>query len=666
MQNRWNDAELDEPGALAECVYGSRLLGSEPTLVLHGGGNTSVKARARDVTGDEIDVLHVKGSGWDLATIEARGFAPLRLDRLRAVLQVPQLSDAAMMNEFRCALLDASAPDPSVEALLHAHLPFTAVQHSHADAIVTLTNVADGAASVRAVFGDDVLVVPYCMPGFDLARLVARTWDDQYRHGMVGMVLLNHGLFTFGDSTRQAYDRHIELITRAEESLAARVPSAPLGPPLPDVPALELATLRAKVSDLAGQPMIVTRHSDPRTAAFVARPDLVSLATRGPATPDHVIRTKRLPLVGTDLDAYASDYRAYFDANSPSGDDPTAGDTATGRRGAALTMLDPAPRVVLDPRLGMLTIGRRGKDSDIARDIYLHTMDVIEGAEALGGYQALPAEDLFDVEYWELEQAKLRLAGAAPAMAGKVAFVTGAASGIGRACAAALLAAGASVVGVDLNDAVAGTFTGPEWLGLQLDVTDADATAAAIRRGVERFGGLDVLVVAAGIFPASAPIASLDADAWRRAMAVNVDSVAWLFSAAHPLLALAPGGGRVVVIASKNVPAPGPGAAPYSASKAALTQLSRVAALEWAADGIRVNLVHPDAVFDTALWTPELIAERAARYGMTVEEYKRRNLLHTEITSADVGALTVALCGPAFVATTGAQIPIDGGSDRVI
>jgi rhamnose utilization protein RhaD (predicted bifunctional aldolase and dehydrogenase)/NAD(P)-dependent dehydrogenase (short-subunit alcohol dehydrogenase family) len=653
MQNRWDDAELVEPGALAECVYGSRLLGSEPTLVLHGGGNTSVKARVRDVTGDEVEVLHVKGSGWDLATIEARGFAPLRLDRLRAVLQVPELSDAAMMNEFRCALLDSSAPDPSVEALLHAHLPFTAVQHSHADVIVTLTNVADGAASVRAAFGDDVLAVPYCMPGFDLARLVARTWDEQYRPGMVGMVLLNHGLFTFGDSTRQAYERHIDLITRAEEFLSARVPAAPSGHPLPDVPALELATLRAKISELAGQPMIVTRRTDPRTAGFVARPDLGSLATRGPATPDHVIRTKRVPLVGTDVDAFATDYRAYFDANS-------------GRRGVPLTMLDPAPRVVLDPRLGMLTAGRRGKDADIARDIYLHTMDVIEGAEALGGYRALPPEDLFDVEYWELEQAKLRLAGAPPAMAGKVAFVTGAASGIGRACASALLAAGASVVGVDLSESVVGTFSGPEWLGLQLDVTDADATATAIRGGVERFGGLDVLVVAAGIFPASAPIAELDADAWRRTMAVNVDSVASLFSAAHPLLALAPGGGRVVVIASKNVPAPGPGAAAYSASKAALTQLSRVAALEWAGDGIRVNLVHPDAVFDTALWTPELIAERAARYGMSVDEYKRRNLLHTQVTSADVGALTVALCGPAFVATTGAQIPIDGGSDRVI
>lgn len=668
MRNRWKDSDLaSDASPLAECVYGSRLLGGEPSLVLHGGGNTSVKSVGVDVTGAAVDVIHVKGSGWDLATIQSAGFAPLRLSRLREVLAVPALSDAAMMNEFRCALTDSTAPDPSVEALLHAHLPFPAVLHSHADMIVTLTNVADGAATVHSVFGDEVLVVPYCMPGFDLARLVAQSWDEHYRPGMVGMVLLNHGLFTFGDTTRQAYDRHIELITRAENYLAAQAIPVPDAAALPEVPALELAQLRAGISELAGHPMIVSRHADPGTAAFVARTDLASLATRGPATPDHVIRTKRVPLIGTDLAAFAEKYRAYFAANEH-------------RRGVSLTMLDPAPRIVLDPRLGMLTVGRRAKDADIARDIYAHTMQIAATAEdALGGYRALPAPDLFDVEYWELEQAKLRLAGAAPPMAGRIAFVTGAASGIGRACASALLDAGASVVGVDQSESIISTFAGPEWLGIQLDVTDADATAEAISAGVERFGGLDILVVAAGIFPVSAPIAELDAAAWRRTIAVNVDSVASLFSAAHPLLALAPGnggppankgvaggGGSVVVIASKNVPAPGPGVAAYSASKAALTQLARVAALEWADNGIRVNLVHPDAVFDTGLWTPELIAERAARYGLSIEQYKRRNLLHTEITSADVGALVAQLAGPLFAATTGAQIPIDGGSDRVI
>ena len=247
-----------------------------------------------------------------------------------------------------------------------------------------------------------------------------------------------------------------------------------------------------------------------------------------------------------------------------------------------------------------------------------------------------------------------------------MALVTGAASGIGRACALALRARGAAVIGLDLNPAVAGVVESADFLGVAADVSDPDAVAAAVRAGVERFGGVDIVVAAAGMFGASRPIAELDRTAWRRTMAVNLDATADLFALAHPLLALAPRGGRVVVVASKNVPAPGPGAAAYSASKAALTQLARVAALEWAGDGIRVNTIHPDAVFDTGLWTPDLLAERAARYGLTVEEYKRRNLLRTEVTSARVGDLVATLCGDAFAATTGAQVPVDGGNERVI
>lgn len=658
MRNRWDDRPPEpDAGALAECVHGSRLLGAEPSLVLHGGGNTSVKTTRRDVTGTEVDVLHVKGSGWDLATIEPAGFAPLRLSRLRALLHVERLSDAAMMNELRCALLDARAPDPSVETLLHAFLPFAAVQHSHADVILTLTNSGDGAASARAALGEDVLVVDYCMPGFDLARLVATTWEQRYRPGMTGMVLLNHGLFTFGDTTQQAYDRHVDLISRAERYLAAApARTDPRPPPLPEVPPAELAQLRSRLSAVAGRALIVGRHTDERVAAFVARAELASLAGRGPATPDHVIRTKRVPLVGTDVDAYAAAYRDYFAANAA-------------RHATDLQMLDPAPRVVLDPALGMLSAGTSRAAVDVARDIYWHTIDIITAAERLhgpGGYAALPAEQIFDVEYWELEQAKLHRAGAPAPMSGRVALVTGAASGIGRGCAAALLAAGAGVIGVDVADGVTTAFEHPEWLGIRADVTDAAAMTAAVGAGVEHFGGVDVLVACAGVFGTDAPLADLDATAWRRAMAVNADSVAQLFALTHPLLALAPGGGRVVVVASRNVPAPGRGAGAYSASKAALTQLARVAALEWADDGIRVNVVHPDAVFDTGLWTPELLEARARRYGMSVEQYRRRNLLHTEITSADVGGLVAQLVGPAFAATTGAQIPIDGGNERVV
>jgi len=655
--------DLDAGDSVDQCVAGSRLLGADPSLVLHGGGNTSVKAPWRDITGETIDALYVKGSGWDLATIERAGFAPLPLARLHALLGLERLSDPDMMRELSAARLDPAAPQPSVEALLHAFLPFPAVLHSHADAICTLTNLADGAERIDEVFGDSVVVVPYVMPGFDLARAVAARWGAAAHDGTIGphtigVVLLNHGLFTFGATTREAYERHLELIGRATAYLdGIPEPERAAAAAAPHVCAVELARLRRQLSELAGRPMIVTRHTTPDVMGFVSRPDLADVATRGPITPDHVIRTKRTPLVGrdpADLDRFAADYAAYFAEQSPRSSEP-------------VTMLDPAPRVVLDPELGMLTAGLRPADADIAADIYRHTMSVIADCEdRLGGWVPLTPDHVFDLEYWDLEQAKLRLAGPPKELAGQVAFVTGAASGIGRACAATLLDRGAAVIGVDRSDSVAGAFTGAAWLGLTVDVTDADAQQAAIDAGVERFGGVDVAVLAAGIFGASATISALDPGNWRAVMGVNLDAAVTALHDLHPLLALSPAGGRVVLVGSKNVPAPGAGAAAYSASKAAITQVARIAAMEWAGDGIRVNTVHPDAVFDTGLWTPELLAERAAKYGLTVEQYKQRNLLKVEVTSALVGRLVADLCGPSFAATTGAQIAVDGGSDRTL
>jgi rhamnose utilization protein RhaD (predicted bifunctional aldolase and dehydrogenase)/NAD(P)-dependent dehydrogenase (short-subunit alcohol dehydrogenase family) len=636
-------------------VYCTRLIGSDPNLVLHGGGNSSVKASYPDVTGRDVDALYVKGSGWDMATIEAAGLTPLRLSRVRELVELDDLGDPDMMRELDAARLDPSAPSPSVESLLHAFLPHAAVQHSHADVIVTLTNLADGDEVVREVYGDDVVVVPYVMPGFDLAVRVRETWGEQATDRTVGMVLLNHGLFTFGDDSAEAYRRHVDLIDRAEQWLDGRAPvDLDDSPPLPSIAFEQLARLRRLMSDAAGAPMVVRRHTDAAVRRFVRRPDLASLATRGPLTPDHVIRTKRLPMIGRDVDAYAAAYHDYVDAHRH-------------RARTDLIELDPAPRIVLDAELGMLAAGRTAKDARVAADIYRHTIPVLERAEDhLGGYRALGADDLFDMEYWALEQAKLQRGGPPAELAGQVAIVTGAASGIGRACAAALLSRGACVSGFDRSGDVESTFEGDSWFGFVADVTDPRAQRDALGATVERFGGVDLAVIGAGIFPASTAIASLDLGEWRSVMAVNLDAAADLLAALHPLLVLSPVDASVVVIGSKNVAAPGRGAAAYSASKAALTQLSRIAALEWAPDGIRVNLVHPDAVFDTALWTDELVAERAARYGVTVDEYKRRNLLGAEIGSADVAAVVAALCGPAFRVTTGAQIPIDGGNERVI
>ncbi|WP_372593379.1 bifunctional aldolase/short-chain dehydrogenase [Actinotalea sp.] len=648
-----NDAQIPSP-LLDELVAATREIGADPRLVLHGGGNSSLKATVTDVTGREITVLFVKGSGHDMATIGADGFAPMRLDRLRELLPPVRMSDRRLRNELRCAVLDSDAPDPSVETLVHALLPQAAVLHSHADVVLALTNTPEGPRHVREAYGDRVVVVDYAMPGPDLAEACQRAWAEQSTPATEGLVVLHHGLFAVGDTPAQALERHRSLIDAAEAHLAAAparaLPQVPEAPPADPV---AVARLRKRLSDAAGFPVVLRRSSDTTARAMLADPALRATLERGPLTPDHVIWTKRTPLIGDDVEGYVREYAAYVDANAA-------------RRGAELVMLDPAPRVVLDEELGLLTCGRSARESAIAEDLYRHTLATILDSERLGGYAALSADHVFDLEYWTLQQDKLLRSAPRGSLAGTVAVVTGAASGIGRACAAELLACGASVVGWDRDAAVATTFDGPEWLGLQVDVTDEEDVTAALAAGVDAFGGLDVLVVAAGIFPGAQHLGELPMSTWRKVMAVNVDSVAYLFGEAHPLLAAAPGGGRVVIIASKNVPAPGPGAAAYSSSKAALTQLSRVAALEWAPDGIRVNLVHPDAVFDTGLWTPELLAARAEHYGMSVDDYKRRNLLRAEVTSVDVARLARSMADDTFRCTTGAQVPIDGGNERVI
>jgi len=377
----------------------------------------------------------------------------------------------------------------------------------------------------------------------------------------------------------------------------------------------------------------------------------------GTATPDHVLRTKRVPLLGRDVAGYADRYRSYVELHRD----------RLGDRG--LVPVDPAPRLVIDPDLGVLAAGRRVGDAAAAADIYAHTVWVIERAEALGGYRSVPEADLFDVEYWELEQAKLARQSPPAPFTGEVALVTGAASGIGRACAEALLGEGAAVVGIDLDSTVTALHDGagpPAFAGIAGDATDPDVIGSALATAVRRFGGLDMVVVNAGVFPEPASLAELDDAVWDKALAVNTTGALRLLRAAHPYLRRAPAGGRVVVIGSKNVPAPGKGAGAYSASKAGLTQLARLAALEWGADGIRVNVLHPDAVFDTGLWTDELIAARAGSYGLTPEAYRTRNVLAAEVASAHVARAAVALCSDAFARTTGAQIAVDGGNDRVI
>lgn len=686
MRSLWDDAEASRyRGDLGLRVYSSRLLGRDRSLVLHGGGNTSVKLRQRNVLGEEEDVLYVKGSGWDLETIEEVGFAPVRLEHLLRLARLEALSDPQMVGELVTHTARAGAPVPSVETILHAVLPHRYVDHTHADAVVTVTNTAEGAARVREIYGDAVLVVPYVMPGFDLARACARQFAAEAGASTIGLVLLHHGIFSFGATARESYERMIHLVGLAEDYLRSRgawvldpgpaiqqsaeETGTPLrasaegkGPPLPSSaegtgappPAPEAtARLRFELSAAAGLPLIVTTRRTARSLAFVRRGDLATLSQQGPATPDHVLRTKRLPLLGRDVSGYAEAYRAYFGEQSAAAGEPK-------------TMLDPAPRIVLDPELGLLAAGRVAGEAAIAAEIYEHTIDILERGDRLGGYCALSAGELFAVEYWDLEQAKLARSGRPLPLGGEVALVTGAAAGIGKALVEALLARGAAVVGLDVDPRIEALYQRRDYLGVRCDVTDEEAVERALASGVAAFGGLDLLLLNAGIFPPSREIAALDLAEWRRVLAIDLDANLLFLRRCHPLLRLAPRRGRVVVIGSKNVAAPGRGQAAYSAAKAALQQLARVAALEWGKDGIRVNTVHPNAVFDTALWTPERLAERAAAYGLDVATYRKSNVLGVEVRARDVAEVAAELCCPAFSRTTGAQIPVDGGNERVI
>lgn len=638
-------------------VYSSKLLGRDKTLVLHGGGNTSVKVWEKNIFGESVEILYMKGSGFDLEKIDRSGFSPIPVDFLKRLSLLPSLSDSQMVKELLSHRTHPTAPPPSVETILHGILPYNFVDHTHADAIVTVTNSVGGERRVREIYGDRVILIEYVMPGFDLARICAERFLKESHDRTIGIVLMNHGIFSFGETARESYERMIDMVDAAEQYLEQKGAwhidrsGAEGVEVLPAVPAI--TALRKEISSHCGCPVILKREKDPAFFWFSGRKDLDVLSQQGPATPEHVIRTKMLPLLGRDVDGYVDSYREYFQKFEPVMKDRKK-------------MLDPAPRVIIDREIGVFSVGKSVRDATIVGDIYRHTIDILERAAALGGYRALGPRDYFEMEYWELEQAKLAKPGGIPPLQGEIALVTGAASGIGKACVESLLKRGAVVVGVDVNPSVETLFMRDDFLGIQCDLSLFDSFSTVLEKTVDAFGGLDVLILNAGIFPGGCRIEDLKIEEWRKVMQVNLDANLMILQESFPLLTAAPKKGRVVVVGSKNVPAPGVGAAAYSASKAALIQLMRVAALEWGEKGIRINAVNPNAVFDTGIWTDEVLAARANHGGMTVDQYKKNNVLRQEVKSFEVAEIVAELVGPLFSKTTGAQIPIDGGNDRVI
>ncbi len=657
IKSLWNEkeAQIVNHDPVAQRVYSSRLLGQEPALVMHGGGNTSVKTQSTDILGETHEVLYVKGSGWDLATIEAEGFAPVRLKPLLKMAQFNELSDADMVHLQRAAMLNPNAPNPSVEAILHAIIPFQFVDHTHADAVLAVSHSPQGDDIINDLYGDRVLVIPYVMPGFSLARAIYQHTRDIDWSQYEGMILLHHGVFSWGDDARTSYERMIDLVVISEEYLtkqeALQQQALSTGA---EEDLLQLAELRKSVSTLRGGPVLAKWDGSPESRGFSEIPGIVSVANNGPLTPDHVIRTKPRPLqikedLQESLSEFTQDYQEYFQRHS----------------NGEQTCLDLAPRWAIWPGYGTVAFGRSNKEATIIADINRHTRAAIQWSKHLGGWHPIPEADTFAMEYWELEQAKLKRKGTPPLFQGTIALVTGAASGIGRACVASLQAQGCVVAALDIAPDLHTIVGGDDILPIHCDVTDLVAVEAAVKATVRAFGGLDLVVSNAGNFPPSRSIAEMDNALWENSLQLNLSSHQKLLTAAIPFLArgVKP---SVVLVGSKNVPAPGPGAAAYSVAKAGLTQLSRVAALELGQHGIRVNVVHPNAVFDTGIWKPDVLKERARRYNLTVEEYQTNNILHTNVTSADVAGVVSALLSPTFAKTTGAQIAVDGGNERVI
>ena len=678
MENKWNDSDAkaaiekysDVAEDIALRVYTSRLIGADPSLVLHGGGNTSVKSRTRNKVNEEVDVLYVKGSGWDLDTLEPPGLPGVLLDHLQKLRSLDRLSDEEMVNEQRTHLLDASSPNPSVETLLHAFLPHKFIDHSHADASLVIANQPDAEKICREIYGDRIGIVSYIMPGFALAKASAEVYEKNLH--VEGLLLINHGLFTFGNTAKESYDRHIHAVTLAEEYIGKKPLKAltPLAGPALKAGEETLMNVLAPVlrglyREQSGKDWVLHHRAD--TKEFASSKECETWSQIGTATPDHVIRTKQKPLllnlqqlqdpdklreeVSQALNAYCASYHQYFESNKSA-------------KGVDKTELDRLPRVLLVAGLGLLTIGKTVKETRISADIYQHSIDIIHKSFSLGDYVPLGSSDLFDMEYWSLEQAKLGKS-KAPALQGKVVYITGAASGIGLATARLFAEQGANLFLADRTAdkliEAADAIRKKAKVGVAtrvLDVTDESAVRQSFEQLVQTFGGLDILISNAGNAVQGA-MGEVGMKELRASFELNFFAHQILASEALKRFLLQKSGGVLLFNASKAAFNPGKNFGPYALPKAAVVALTKQYALDYGSYGIRSNAINADRI-RTALFSEEVLKERAQARGLTPDDYFKNNLLQKEVYDTDValGFLNLALAEK----TTGSIITIDGGN----
>jgi rhamnulose-1-phosphate aldolase/alcohol dehydrogenase len=679
MQSRWSEAEAHGKSDLDQLIYASRLIGAEESLVLWGGGNTSVKVRGHDFRGHEKDIMWIKGSGSDLKTIEAKHFAGVVLDDVRPLASGQKdMDDDEMVAYLANCLTNPKAPRPSIETLLHGFLSAKFIIHTHADLIEALTNNENGEQAVKDVFGEEAVVVPYQRPGFKLSKMV---------HDAVGakatakfLILRKHGLITWGTTAHEAYERTIEAITRVEHYIerlgGAKDPFAQKAcEPLP--PALREKVYVAVAANLRGllsRPRrVVTRFDDsPDVLEFVSAKDAKRLSQIGPATPDHVLSTRVWPAF---IDWRPDDGTNALGARLKEGIDLwTARDEHYYKTHAdgKLARLDPYPRVILIPGLGMVTAGTEARRARIIAGIYHHTINVIKNAERIAPYVSLTEAEAFHVDYWPLELYKLTLAPPEKEFSRRIVLVTGGGSGIGRVAAERFAEAGAHVVVTDLVKAAADQVAQEivkkypdRALSIVMNVTEEASVQEAFEVALFALGGVDVVFSNAGI-AISSPIESMKLDDWHKSHAVNATGHFLVVREALKIMRAQGLGGSIVFNASKNVTAPGKDFGAYSAAKAAAAQLCRIIAIEGAEYGVRANMVNPDAVFQgTQLWSQEMRESRAKAQGIEVDKiedfYKGRSLLKQPVLPDDVADAVLFLASDRSAKTTGAMIPVDGG-----
>jgi rhamnose utilization protein RhaD (predicted bifunctional aldolase and dehydrogenase)/NAD(P)-dependent dehydrogenase (short-subunit alcohol dehydrogenase family) len=678
MKNLWSDTDAEAMVAtyatkginrdLALRTYTTRLLGGDPRLVLHGGGNTSVKTTVSDLVGDEWDVLCVKGSGWDMGIIEPAGLPSVKIAPLLKARKLTKLSDEDMVTLQRANLIDPASPNPSVEALLHAFIPHKFVDHTHSTGVLAIADLEDSMAVSAKVFGPKMGLVPYVMPGFDLAKLAAEVFDRDPT--VDGLILDKHGIFTFGATAKEAYDRMIHYVTLAEDYVA-RNGKDPFTPtPLPanlakpnDIAAMLRGAVAVSKGEGRYDRMVGEFRTSPAILDFVNAAQVEDMASRGVSTPDLSIRIKTGPMVlpapdAADLSGYkaviaervaafAKNYTAYFEEND-------------GRDDVKRVMLDPMPRLMLVPGLGMFGYGRTLKDAKIAADVGEMWIEAARDAESIGRFQPVSKPDLFDLEYWSLEQAKLAGAKAKP-FTGQIAVVTGGAGAIGAAVAKAFAREGAHVVVLDLDGARAAEVAkaiGNQSIGLACDVTDAASVRMAFDKAVTTYGGVDIVVSNAGAAWES-PIATMDDALLRKSFELNFFSHQSVAQNAVRIMKEQATGGVLLFNASKQAVNPGANFGAYGLPKAAALFLSRQYALEHGKDGIRSNAVNADRI-RSGLLNDEMIANRSAARGLSVKDYMGGNLLGLEVTADDVAQ---AFVHHALAERTTADVTtVDGGN----